>query len=197
MRALLIALMTTLAIILAVVVLDKHVVLIFQNAVMVVIASQKLQMERQIANLWIQSVMILCSSCHTLLRWPILKLFWNLSTLSLNITEKTTSVSRLSLTVLEIMTINAVHTRHAQLKRQAVGDLSAFQIQIKQLRTVASWYLTSVVMIVKTTTKTAVKDTFAKNKHRYQQVPTACQVDIRKQNKNNFLITLKALKLIA
>ena len=52
-------------------------------------------------------------------------------------------------------------------------------------------------MIVKTTTKTAVKDTFAKNKHRYQQVPTACQVDIRKQNKNNFLITLKALKLIA
>jgi hypothetical protein len=66
MRALPIALMTTLALILAAVNLDKNVVLIFLNAAMVVIACQKLQMELQIANLKNQSVMILCSSCHIL-----------------------------------------------------------------------------------------------------------------------------------
>ena len=48
MRALLIALMMTLAIILAAKNLDKNVGLIFQNAVMVVIACQKLQMELQV-----------------------------------------------------------------------------------------------------------------------------------------------------
>ena len=48
MRALLIALMMTLALILAAVNLDKNVVLIFQNAVMVVIAWQKLQIQVQI-----------------------------------------------------------------------------------------------------------------------------------------------------
>ena len=89
-------------------------------------------------------------------------------------------------------TTNAALTRHAQPKHQEVGDpnVSQIQIQIKQLRTVASRYLTSVVMIVKTTTKTAAKDTFAKNKHQCQLMLIACQADKRNKNKNHFLIIL-------
>ena len=93
----------------------------------------------------------LATVCPWSTTWPILKRFLVFYNLNLIKSKRVTRVSKPSLTVLvQKMTRNAVRTRHARLKHQAVVDPSASQIQFRLLRTPASTSLPLVITKVHT-----------------------------------------------